>query len=192
LGEVVVAKTALLLMDLQNAIVNMIGCDPSSIARLQQAKAAARKAEMLVVYVVVKFRPKFPEVSPRNKVFAALKSGAMPFLESESAMEIHNDLVPEPSDIVVTKRRVSGFAGSDLEVVLRAQGIEHIVLAGISTSGVVLSTLREAADKDYEITVLSDCCFDRDEEVHRVLTEKVFAMQSNVLKLNEWSASISR
>jgi len=78
------------------------------------------------------FRPEFPEVSPRNKVFAALKSGAMPFLESESAMEIHNDLAPEPSDIVVTQRRVSGFAGSDLEVVLRAQGIEHIVLAGIS------------------------------------------------------------
>ncbi len=146
---------------------------------------------MLIVYVVVKFRPKFPEVSPRNKVFAALKSGAMPFLESEFAMEIHNDLAPEPSDIVVTKRRVSGFAGSDLEVVLRAQGIEHIVLAGISTSGVVLSTLREAADKDYEVTVLSDCCFDRDEEVHRVLTEKVFAMQSNVLKLKEWVASIS-
>jgi nicotinamidase-related amidase len=76
-------------------------------------------------------------------------------------------------------------------VVLRAQGIEHIVLAGISTSGVVLSTLREAADKDYEITVLSDCCFDRDEEVHRVLTEKVFAMQSNVLKLNEWAAAVA-
>jgi len=55
----------------------------------------------------------------------------------------------------------------------------------------VLSTLREAADKDYEITVLSDCCFDRDEEVHRVLTEKVFAMQSNVLKLNEWAAAVA-
>jgi nicotinamidase-related amidase len=87
---------------------------------------------------------------------------------------------------------VSAFAGSDLEVVLRAQGIEHIVLAGIAVSGVVLSTLREAADKDYEITVLSDCCFDSDEEVSRVLMEKVFTKQANVVTGNEWADEITR
>jgi len=76
--------------------------------------------------------------------------------------------------VVVTKRRVSAFTGSDLEVVLRADGMDRLVLAGIATSGVVLSTLRQAADLDYRLTVLADGCLDADPEVHRVLTEKVF------------------
>jgi nicotinamidase-related amidase len=65
-------------------------------------------------------------------------------------------------------------------------GINHLVLTGIATSGVVLSTLREAADKDYRITVLSDCCADRDEEVHRVLKVKVFPRQAEVILSEEW------
>lgn len=50
----------------------------------------------------------------------------------------------------------------------------------------VLSTIREAADKDYDLTVLSDCCADKDEEVQRVLTTKVFTRQADVLTLEEW------
>ena len=94
-------------------------------------------------------------------------------------------LAPADEEVVVVKRRVSAFTGSDLEVILRAYGIQHLVLAGLSTSGVVLSTLREAADKDYRVTVLSDCCADRDEEVHRVLTTKVFLMQADVVGVEE-------
>ena len=79
---------------------------------------------------------------------------------------------------MVTKRRVSAFAGSDLEVVLRSGEVGHLVLCGIATSGVVLSTLREAADRDYRLTVLSDLCVDPDPEVQRVLLEKpLVAMQ---------------
>ena len=87
---------------------------------------------------------------------------------------------------MVTKRRVSAFAGSDLDVLLRAGGIRSLVLAGIATSGVVLSTLREAADKDYRITVLSDLCADTDAEVHNVLITKVFPRQSDVISSAQW------
>ncbi len=87
---------------------------------------------------------------------------------------------------------MSAFTGSDLEVILRAQQIQHIVLAGIATSGVVLSTLREAADKDYMITVLSDCCADRDEEVHRVLTTKMFPRQAEVMTAEEWGKQLAK
>jgi len=96
-------------------------------------------------------------------------------------------LPPKPHDIVVTKRRVGAFSGTDLEVVLRSQEIDHIVLVGIATSGVVLSTLRAAADMDYEITVLSDCCLDWEKEVQRVLMEKIFPMQSDVMTVQQWS-----
>ena len=92
--------------------------------------------------------------------------------------------------MTVTKRRVSAFAGSDLDVILRAGGITHLVLAGIATSGVVLSTLRQAADLDYQLTVLSDGCLDADAEVHRVLTEKIFPRQAGVVTIEEWAALV--
>ena len=90
----------------------------------------------------------------------------------------------------MVKRRVSAFTGSDLEVVLRALEVDHLVLAGIATSGVVLSTLREAADRDYRLTVLADACSDGDDEVHRVLTEKVFPRQADVVTVDAWAASL--
>jgi nicotinamidase-related amidase len=76
-------------------------------------------------------------------------------------------------------------------VVLRSQGIGTLVLTGIATSGVVLSTLREAADKDYELVVLADCCADGDSEVHRVLLEKVFPRQADVLDVESWARGLT-
>jgi nicotinamidase-related amidase len=71
-------------------------------------------------------------------------------------------------------------------MILRSQGIENLVLFGISTSGIVLSTVRLAADLDFQCYVVKDACFDPDEEVHRVLTEKVFAAQAAVMTTKEF------
>jgi nicotinamidase-related amidase len=90
----------------------------------------------------------------------------------------------------VTRARVSAFAGSDLDVLLRAREIDGLVLTGIATSGVVLSTLRQAADLDFRLTVLADGCLDADVEVHRVLTEKVFPPQADVVTVDDWITSI--
>ena len=95
-------------------------------------------------------------------------------------------MAPAPDDVVVVKKRVSAFAGSDLDVVLRSLGVTSLVLTGISTSGVVLSTLRQAADLDFDLTVLSDACADTDPEVHRVLLEKVFPRQAAVVTTDRW------
>jgi nicotinamidase-related amidase len=179
-------NAALLVMDFQEGIVERFG-DTAVVDRAARAIAAARAAELPVIYVKVDFRPGFPEVSPHNRAFSQVAGGG--FLGEKA--RLHPDVAPEPDDVVVTKRRVSAFTGSDLEVVLRSQEIRKLVLAGISTSGVVLSTLREAADKDYELIVLSDCCADGDEEVHRVLLEKVFPRQAEVLDLETWAGSLS-
>ncbi|WP_433062775.1 cysteine hydrolase family protein [Dactylosporangium sp. CS-033363] len=176
--------TALLVMDVQRAVVARYP-DPEYLPRLRSAIAAARAATMPVIYVVVGFRAGRPEISPRNLMFGRL-AGA-PVTDAETAaMEIQPEVAPEPADIVVTKRRVSAFAGSDLDVVLRAGGIEHLVLTGIATSGVVLSTLRQAADLDFGLTVLADACLDNDTEVHRVLTEKIFPRQAAVTTVADW------
>jgi nicotinamidase-related amidase len=75
---------------------------------------------------------------------------------------------------------------------LRAGEIDTLVLTGVSTSGVVLSTIREAADRDFGLVVLADGCLDGDPEVHRVLTEKVFPRQADVITVEEWVAAIGR
>jgi nicotinamidase-related amidase len=77
-------------------------------------------------------------------------------------------------------------------MILRANCIETLVLAGIATSGVVLSTVRHAADADYRLVFVEDCSADRDPEVHRVLMEKVFQGQATVVKVEEVIAGLSR
>ncbi|HEY4454818.1 MAG TPA: isochorismatase family cysteine hydrolase, partial [Pseudonocardiaceae bacterium] len=90
----------------------------------------------------------------------------------------------------VSRTRLSAFPGTDLDVLLRARDIDGLVLTGIATSGAVLSTLRQAADLDFRLTVLTDACADPDAEVHRVLTEKVFPVQADVVTVDDWIKSI--
>ena len=184
------AQMALLVMDVQAGIVARFAQADDLLKPINTAITAAHAAQIPVIYVVVAFRPGYPEISPRNKSFSAIKRQQSSLQASMTATEIHPAVAPQPADIVVTKRRVSAFSGSDLGVVLRAQGIAHLVLCGIATSGVVLSTLREAADKDYQLTVLSDCCVDSDEEVQRVLLSKVFPRQAEVVTAEAWSARL--
>lgn len=175
------------MMDVQRGIVERFAGDPEYLLRLRGAIEVAHRVGMPVIYVVVRFRDGHPEVSRRNKSFGAITRGGG-FMDGDSATEIHPEIAPRDGDIVVTKRRVSAFAGSDLEVVLRSGEIDTLVLAGIATSGVVLSTVRQAADLDYRLVVLGDGCLDADPEVHRVLTEKVFPRQADAMTVDTWIA----
>lgn len=167
--------SALLVMDFQTAIVEMITSgDGALLARTARLVEASRKAGMRVIYVVVGFRAGYPEVSPRNASFGPIRDSGR-FAEGAAGNEVHATVAPKPGEVIVTKHRVSAFAGTDLDMILRANGVETLVLAGIATSGVVLSTVRQAADADYRLVVVEDCCADRDAEVHRVLMEKVFS-----------------
>jgi nicotinamidase-related amidase len=179
-------KTALLVMDVQQFTVGMLENNEAYLATLSNAIKKARANNVPVIYVVIGFRKGYPDINHASKTFAMIKNNPAMKFDTEEAIKVHSAVAPEPGDITVIKKRVSAFTGSDLEVVLRSMGIKHIVLTGIATSGVVLSTLREASDKDYVCTVLSDCCADRDEEVHRVLTTKVFARQADVVLSTDW------
>src|ERR1700760_1889869 len=178
-------NTALLIMDMQTAILSSLPDTTKLLSNVNQALNIARKHQLPVIYVVVGFRNGSPEISLNNKGLAAAKE-RFASVPADEFLKIHPDVAPLENEVVVTKRRVSAFTGSDLEVILRAKGIQHIVLTGVATSGVVLSTTREASDKDYRITILADCCADGDEEVHRVLTTKVFPRQAEVISLDEW------
>ena len=178
-------SSALLIMDVQDGIVERFAGDEGYLRRLAAAISAARAAAIRVVYVRVGFRSGYPEVSDRNLSFGAIARTGR-FTDADPGAAIHSAIAPVAGDVVVTKLRVSAFAGSDLDVVLRAGQVENLVLAGIATSGVVLSTVRQAADLDYRITVLSDGCLDADPEVHLVLLEKIFPRQATVISIADW------
>jgi nicotinamidase-related amidase len=177
---------ALLIMDVQLDITGRFASNEKYLGGLASALTHARGSGLPVTYVVVGFRPGYPEVSPRNKGFSAV-AGTGRFSAGDPGAEIHPAVAPAAGDLIVTKRRVSAFAGSDLDMVLRSGDIDTLVLAGIATSGVVLSTVRQAADLDYRIIVLADGCLDADPEVHRVLLEKVFPRQADVISIADWT-----
>ena len=178
--------TALLVMDFELSMVGRLEQPDTLLSNVQATLTAARSAGVPVLYVVVRFREGYPEVSPANAFFANLTTGGNRLQEGTDSATIHPAVAPRPGEVLVTKRRVSAFTGSDLEVLLRAGQFTHLVLCGISTSGVVLSTVREASDKDYQITVLSDCCADANMALHAVLMADVFPRQATVVDHQTW------
>ncbi|PVU82880.1 isochorismatase [Cellulomonas sp. WB94] len=177
--------TALLVLDFQNNVVARYGT-PEVLEAAGRAVGAARAAGVPVIFARVAFRPGFPEVATTNLMLGGMPQRAAGRPADPEGVEIHAAVAPVGDEPVLTKVRVSAFAGSALDAVLRASGVRRLVLAGLATSGVVLSTLRQAADLDFELTVLADACADIDPEVHRVLTEKVFPQQATVMDVDRW------
>jgi nicotinamidase-related amidase len=171
--------TAVLTLDIQEGVVASM---PGAEAILPQAAAVvelARTAGFLLLHVGLGFEPGYPEISPRHARFSLLRERGQ-YVKGSASARIHG-AIWKPGDIVVHKHRVSAFSGNALQMILGARGIETLVLCGIATSGIVLSTLRAASDLDFQCVVVKDACCDRDEEVHRVLTEKVFVTQATVV-----------
>ena len=86
---------------------------------------------------------------------------------------IHPAVLPLAGEVVVGKHRVNALYGTALDLILRANTIDTLLILGYATSGVVLSTVRYAADLDYRLVVIEDCCADQDPDVHDFLTQTV-------------------
>lgn len=185
IAPVDIEHAVLLVMDFQRGIVGRVADAEALLDRVAGAIATARARGMAVGYVRVAFEDAdYDAVPPTNKIFARLAEGRVNHVDSPTTA-VHDRLAPEPGDIVVRKTRVGAFSTTDLDEQLRKRGISTVVLAGISTSGVVLSTVRDAADRDYRIIVLADGCADFDAEVHDVLLGKVFPRQADVVNIAE-------
>ena len=173
-------------MDYQNGIVSQL---PGSEVLLERAGAAigsARGHGAHVGWVRVAFTDADFDAIPDTSIFAAMVAGDRRATLHADAPEtqIHPQLAPQATDIVVRKTRVGAFTTTDLDEQLRTRGVDTVVLAGISTSGVVLSTVREAMDRDYRLVVLEDACFDRDAETHAFLMAKVYLPRGLVVSVD--------
>jgi nicotinamidase-related amidase len=178
-------QTALLIMDYQPGIVDRLDDAGELLDRAAEAIALARSRGVQVAYVRVAFEDDdYDAVPATNKSFARLRDVRANHAQSPETA-VHDRVAPAPDDIVVRKVRVGAFSTTDLDQQLRARDITTLILAGISTSGVVLSTIRDGADRDYRIFVLADATADFDAEVHDLLMTKIFPRQADVITVAE-------
>jgi nicotinamidase-related amidase len=184
--------TALLVMDYQPGIVGSLPDPDALISRGAEAIALVRQHGGQVGYVRVAFEDADYDAIPATSGMGAAVAAMGKALHADSpTTAVHDQVAPEPGDVVVRKTRVGAFSTTDLHDQLRARDVTTLILAGVSTSGVVLSTVRDAADHDYRLFVLADACADREEDVHAFLTERIFPRQAEVMMVAELEGLLS-
>lgn len=178
--------TALLVMDYQPGILQRLPDAEQQVERAEEAIAIARRHGCTVGYVRVAFADADYAAIPATSMMGASVAAAGKAFHSDSpATAIHERIAPEPGDIVVRKTRIGAFSTTDLAEQLDARKIDTLILAGISTSGVVLSTVRDGGDRDYRLFVLADASADPQADVHEFLLERIFPRQAQVIRIAE-------
>ncbi|MEV4172499.1 isochorismatase family protein [Nonomuraea sp. NPDC049709] len=166
--------TALVLIDLQNAIVGRPAAPYSGaevVARAVELADAFRHHSAPVVLVRVTARADGSDAAPgRTKI--PRPPGPLP----AGWDAIVGDLAGHPGDITVTKRTWGAFYGTDLDLHLRRRGVTQVVLAGIATSIGVESTARAAHEHGYNVTLVTDAMTDLDAQAHRHSLERIFPL----------------
>lgn len=184
-------NSALLIMDMQNGIAKSFPGLNEIVASSNEAIEAARKADIPIIFIRVAFSKNFSEVSPNNKVFTKIKNSGQTMTTDDDSTQIISALNIKPDDLIVTKQRFSAFTGSNLDVLLSGLEVDHLILSGVATSGVVLSTAVEAFDKDFKLTILEDASADRDIKVHDFLMNNIFPKYGDVLTTKAWTEKIN-
>jgi nicotinamidase-related amidase len=176
------ARTALLVMDYQAGVLNRIGDADALLERTARAIDLVRGRGGQIGYVRVAFEDADYDAIPATSMMGARVAGAGRAFHADSpATAIDERVAPRPGDVVVRKTRVGAFSTTDLDDQLRRRGIDTLLLAGLSTSGVLLSTVRDAHDRDYRVFVVADLSADPEPDVHEFLTQRIFPRQAHVI-----------
>lgn len=181
------ARTALLVLDCQPAILGLLpeGDSEALLGRIEGAIADVRAAGGTVAYVRAGFtEADWAAIPATNRSFAPIAQHRL-MHHADPGTAVHERLAPRSGDLVVRKIRHGGLSTTDLDQRLRAHGITALIVAGVSTSGVVLSTVLDAADRDYRLHVLTDGVADPDPVAHDVLLHRVLPARAHLLQTAE-------
>lgn len=173
------ARSALLVMHYQTDIMALFpSAAPGLLKRTRQLCDAARRSGMPVYFAQLRFSPGYPEVSPMNKNGQGIKQLGR-FIDDEIAPELGR----RADETVIIAHRASVFYGTDLQLRLSAQSVDTLLMAGIASTGVMLSSIAYASDADYRLFTVKDCCYDPDQVVHDHLFATAFESRTTVLAL---------
>ncbi|MCL1127583.1 cysteine hydrolase family protein [Shewanella surugensis] len=167
-------KTAIITLDLINDICHEKGKlakyadrieNKNIINKMNQLTAWGRHRGELICHVRVGFNAHYKDGSSISPLFSGAKANNALALNAWGG-DFCQTLNREADDVNIIKHRVSAFYGTDLDLILRANRIEKLILAGVSTSNAVELTAREAHDRDYQVTIVTDACEADTDEVH--------------------------
>jgi nicotinamidase-related amidase len=179
--------TALIIGDVQQGITSGYPFTRQVVSPLTELLPRARAAGVLVVFVHFGLRGNGGDLPPGNALLRSFYDAGDAFHEGSAGTRI--DLPVADEDVVVLKRRASAFAGTDLDLVLRARGVGALAVAGVATSAMVAATCYDAADRDYQVTVLRDGCADGDPAMHDFFMDAVFPSRGfEVVSCADWLA----
>jgi nicotinamidase-related amidase len=163
---------ALIIGDVQKGITGGYPFARAVVPPLTELLPRARAAGALVVFVHFAFRGNGADVPADNALLRSFYEAGDAFHEGSPGTEI--DLPIADEDVVVLKRRASAFAGTDLDIVLGARGVDTLAIAGVATSAMVAATCYDAADRGFRVSVLRDGCADGDAAMHDFFMDTVF------------------
>jgi ureidoacrylate peracid hydrolase len=188
-------RTALLNVDVQNYFVQAAYEGHRVIERVNQLADVCRASAILVIHTRHAFRPDGSNVALLGEFIPPIRDGTLN--DGSESAALHPDLVVDPSDVVVSKPRFGAFHGTDLEVILRARGIDSVIISGIATNVCCDTTAREANARDLRVFFMIDGTTvagrggDPVEAQTRTL-ELVGALFGQVLTIDEMAAKINR
>jgi len=199
--DIETSRTALLVMDFQNDLVDPEGAfgsqgaadqvkEKRAIENTARALLTARSVGLSVVHVGVAYRPGHLEANRSAPLFAGVAE-ADTLVEGTWGAEFHHDLQPVEGDLVITKRAISALAGTELDRLLRLRDINVLVLAGFATNFVVEGTARDASDRGFTVIVLSDCCASFTDEMHRFALEATLPQLAKLATSEEFVGSLT-
>lgn len=173
------ARTALLVMDYQHGTLGRLPEADALLTRAQETIALLRSRGVTIGYVRVGFAD---GEQPGGRMGKLITPEVLPILHADApATQIHDRIAPQDGDIVVRKVRVGPFGTTDLDEQLKARGIDTLLLAGLTTSGVVLSAVRDGHDRDYRLIVVSDLTADPEPDLQQFLISRVIPRQADVI-----------
>ena len=188
------SRYALVLVDLQHDFWSEAAAAtaPDLPDRVAALLAYARAEGLTVVHVRARFRPDGSDWMARYRL-----RNWIPCIDGTPGAETLPFAAELPGEPVVTKQTFDGFLGTNLDAVLNERGIRGLLVAGLVTSTCVLFTASTATQLGYLVSVVSDCCSDRDEVHHATLAAYPFVFgtaRSDQIagRRQDWEAELSR
>jgi biuret amidohydrolase len=148
------AKTALLIINMTNDLLGWEGVRPL-VPRLQRLLDRARKRSVTVVFSSLAFCSNGADSGQLGKFWEPIGRGEV-LVKGTSGVAIMPELSPRAGEAVLERNRYSAFFNSELDAMLRAKGIETLIIGGYSTNFCCDSTARDANFRDYHVVVLED------------------------------------
>src|SRR5215510_5349390 len=170
-------RTALLIVDMQNDYVaeggashkrhGTVAAVRAIIPTVKQLLLSARTAGTMVAYIQMTFDPELRLLSDVDYLRRVKRYGETPMVVKGTwGHEVVDELAPLPGEMRVEKQRSSAFVGTNLDLLLRSNHIQSVIVTGVVTQGCVLAAASSALMHDYYVTVASDCVASANKELH--------------------------